>query len=81
MLTPIGKRILIQPIEQKHEKLILTNRKPSQYLVTAIGDDVTKIRVGDTVYLEKHFGCEIEHEDGKFLVVDEASILARLTFL
>ena len=79
MLTPVGKRIIIKPIEVKSGALILTNQKPSQYEVIAVGDEVTKVKANDTIYLEKHYGAEIEHEKEKFLVIEENSILAKLT--
>lgn len=78
MLTPVGKRIIVKPIEQKQGALILTNQKPSQYQVIAIGDEVTKVKPNNTIYLEKHYGAEIEHEKEKFLVIEENSILAKL---
>jgi len=80
MLTPIGKRVLIQPIEVKHQgTLLLTNQKPVQFTVIKIGDEVTKVKRGDVIYLEKHYGVEIEHMNQKFLVIDEQSILVRLS--
>ena len=78
MLTPIGKRIIVKPIEAKAGALIVTNQKPTQFAVIAIGDEVTKVKPGYTIYLEKHYGAEIEHEKEKFLVIDESSILAKL---
>ena len=78
MLKPCGKRILIQPVEVKHGTLLLTNQKPTQYKVIAIGDEATKVKPSDIIYLEKHYGTEIEHEKEKFLVIDENSILAKL---
>lgn len=78
MLTPIGKRILIKPVEVKHGTLLLTNAKPTQFTVIAIGDDVSKVKPGNIIYLEKHYGAEIEHEKEKFLVIEENSILAKL---
>jgi co-chaperonin GroES (HSP10) len=78
MLTPIGKRILIKPIENKAGSLLITNAKPTQFIVIAIGDDITKVAPGNIIYLEKHYGIEIEHEKEKFLVIDENSILAKL---
>lgn len=78
MLTPVGKRIIVKPIEVKAGTLIITNAKPAQYHVVSVGDEVTKVRPGDTIYLEKHYGAEIEHEKEKFLVIDESSILAKL---
>jgi co-chaperonin GroES (HSP10) len=78
MLTPIAKRLLIKPMETKHGTLLLTNQKPTQFTVVSIGDEVTKVKPGNIVYLEKHYGIEINHENEKFLVIDESSILAKL---
>ena len=78
MLTPVGKRIIIKPIEVKVGNLIVNNMKPSQYHVVSVGEEVTKVRPGDTIYLEKHYGVEIEHDKEKFLVIDESSVLAKL---
>lgn len=78
MLTPVAKRVLIKPIEAKHATLIVAHQKPSQFTVIAIGDEVTKVKPGNIIYLEKHYGVEIEHEDQKYFVIDEGSILAKL---
>jgi chaperonin GroES len=78
MLTPVGKRIIIKPLEAKAGTLLLTNAKPTQFNVIAIGDEVTKVKSGDIVYLEKHYGVEIEYEKEKFLIIEESSILAKL---
>ncbi len=78
MLTPIAKRILVKPVEQKHGTLLITNQKPIQFIVMAIGDEITKVKQGDIIYLEKHYGAEIEHDGQKFLVIDEASVLAKV---
>lgn len=79
MLTPIAKRLLIKPIEVKHGTLVITNQKPTQFKVIALGDEVTKVKVDDVIYLEKHYGVEIEHEGEKYFVIDEGSILAKIT--
>jgi len=78
MLKPVGKRIIVKPVEIKAGSLIVTNAKPSQYTVMAIGDEVTKVMPNDIIYLEKHYGAEIEHEKEKFLVIEEGSILAKV---
>jgi co-chaperonin GroES (HSP10) len=78
MLTPIAKRIIIKPVEQKHGTLLLTNQKPVQFKVIAVGDEATKVKPDDIIYLEKHYGVEIDYEGEKFLVIDEHSILAKL---
>lgn len=78
MLQPIGKKIIVQPVEQKQGAIIVTGSKPSQFSVISIGDEVTKVIPGNIIYLEKHYGAEIEHNKQKYLVIDESSILAKL---
>lgn len=79
MIVPVGKRILIQPVEvQQIGKVIIAHQKPTQFTVVAIGDEVTKVKVGNVIYLEKHYGVEIEHEGEKYSVIDEGSILAKI---
>ena len=78
MLSPIGKRLLVKPIEENHGSLIIKNSKPTQFKVFAIGDDVTKVKVGNIVYLDKFVGAELEHNKEKFLVLDETQILAKV---
>lgn len=78
MLTPIGKRIIIKAIETKQGNLIVTNVEPILFNVVAVGDEVTKIKAGDTIYLEKHYGTEIKLGTERFLVVDQSHVLAKL---
>jgi len=78
MLVPIGKRIIVKPVEVKHGTLLLTNQKPTQFQILAIGHEVTKVKPNDIIYLEKHYGAEIEHEKEKYFVIEENSILAKL---
>jgi co-chaperonin GroES (HSP10) len=80
MLSAIGKRLLVKPIEVKSTAsgLLLSTIKPTQFQVIQVGDEVTKVSVGQTVYIEKHRSIEIEHESEKFLVIEESSILAKL---
>jgi co-chaperonin GroES (HSP10) len=78
MLKPVGKRLLVKPVEVKYGTLVVTSHKPTQFTVWMIGDEVTKVVVGNMVYIEKHYGVEIEYEKDKFIVVDESSILAKV---
>ncbi len=81
MLRPVGKRILIKPVEVKVGGLVYVSKsalKPSQFTVEAIGDDVTKVNTGDVIYLDKHFGVEIQHGGETFLIIDEGTILAKV---
>lgn len=77
MLIPVGKRILIKPVEAKSGALILNTTKPTQFTVISIGDEVTKVKPGNTIYMEKHWGVEIDYENQKFLCIDEATVLAK----
>ena len=79
MLSPLGKRLLVQPIEVTSAgKLLLSNSKPTQFTVSAIGEEVSKVAIGDVIYLEKIYGVEVEHEGIKYNVIDESSILAKI---
>jgi len=78
MLTPIGKRLIVKPVEAKAGNLILTNAKPTQFHIIAIGDEVTKVKAGDIIYMQNQYGSEIEHEKEKFLVIEEGAILAKV---
>lgn len=78
MLMPVAKRLIIKGVEAKPGTILLSNQKPSQYQVIAVGDEVTKVKPNDIIYLEKHYGIEIDHETEKYLVIDEGSILAKI---
>lgn len=77
-LSSVGKRLLIQAVIPPKGTLILSNQKPTRFTVCSIGEEVTKVKVGDIIYLDKYSGVEIEHENDKYLVCDESSILAKL---
>ena len=79
MLTPIGKRLIVKPVESSHGSIIVTNSKPTRFTVIQIGDEVTKVNIDDIIYLDKHYGVEIHHEQDKFVVIDEACILAKVS--
>ncbi len=78
MLSPIGKRIIIQPAEIQKGTLIVTNNKPKRFVILAIGDEVTKVKSNDFIYLDRFSGAEIEHEGDKYLVIEENQILAKI---
>ena len=80
MLAPIGKRIIVQPVEVKQTgSLVITGIKPTQFKIIAAGDEVTKVKLGDIVYLGKYSGVEIEHEREVFIVVEEEGVLAKVS--
>lgn len=78
MLTPVAKRILIQGIEEQNGTILVHNAKPKKFKVFAVGNEVTQVKAGDVIFLEKHYGIEIDHNKDKFTVIDESSILAKI---
>lgn len=76
-MKPLGKRLLVQPVQLKQGALLIAGAKPTQFVVIVVGDEVTKVSVGDLIYLEKHYGVELQHDGDKFLVIDESTILAK----
>lgn len=78
MLKAVGKRIIVIPVEVDTGKLIIKNSRPTQFNVISIGEDVSKVAVGNIVYLDKFAGAELEHNKEKFFVIDESQILAKL---
>lgn len=73
------KKIIVKPLEVKHGNLIVSNSKPSQFEIIAVGDEVTKVNTKDTIYLHNHYGAEIEHDQQRYLVIEEDNILAKLS--
>lgn len=78
-IRPIGDRILILPIEEKHSGLII-NEKPADFplrkgIVVAIGREVQQneenfsLQIGDTVSYLFGSGFEVEEEGVKCLVL------------
>ncbi len=78
MLIPLGKRIILKPIEAKKSILCLANVQPIHFEVISIGDEVTKVKPGNIIYLADHYGVHIEFDNEKFLIIDESSILAKI---
>lgn len=80
MLTPIGKKILVQPepTPETSNFIIVPNQKPLRYIIREIGDEVTKVLPGQIVYLDKYIGIEINHDEQKYIVCEESNILAKI---
>ena len=78
MLTPLGKRIIIQPVQDAKGPLILTNAKPKEFVILAVGDEITRLKPNDFIYLERHSGAEIDHEGDKYFVIEENQVLAKI---
>ena len=76
-VKPLGERILVkrEEIEEKSTGgIILTEsyqEKPNQGEVRAIGDDVTTVKVGDTVVFGKYSGNDSLDVDEDTLLILE----------
>ena len=86
-VIPIGKKVLVKPIEKKETTkggIYLPEsqqKQPPQGTIVAVGDSVTKeLQIGDTVRWLMVLTDEIEftHEGEKHLVLSDQSIIAKL---
>jgi co-chaperonin GroES (HSP10) len=80
MIQPLGKRILISPITPpKKESIILTkDEAPQTFEVIAIGDDVKKVEVSDTIFIAGFSTSEFKYNDIKYTMVSEDNIIAKI---
>lgn len=81
-IKPLRGRILVKrpsPETQTASGIILTGKAEQtheQGIVTAIGADVTNVKVGDTILIGKYSGQTIKVDGEPTLVVTEDDILA-----
>lgn len=80
MLQPLDKRIIIKPIPStKKESIIITkDESPQSFQVVAIGDDVTKVNIGDKVLIASFSTSEVTYEGTKYTIVNETNIIAKV---
>ena len=88
-IRPLGDRVLIEPIEEKEQKvggIIIPDsakEKPMQGKVIAVGKKLDKdgkeiafdVKKGDTVLLPKYGGTEVKLNDKKLQLVREEDLL------
>lgn len=92
-ITPLGNRIVVQPIEEEEITaggIVLpetAKEKPQKGTVLAVGpgernDDgehmALEVEEGDKVLFAKYSGTEIKYEGKKLLILRESDILAKL---
>ena len=91
-IRPLGDRVLIEPIEEKEQKvggIIIPDsakEKPMQGKVLAVGKKLDKdgkeiafdVKKGDTVLLPKYGGTEIKLDGKKLQLVREEDLLGVL---
>tara|TARA_R100001463_G_scaffold84142_1_gene138680 strand:- start:362 stop:637 length:276 start_codon:yes stop_codon:yes gene_type:complete len=86
-VIPIGKKVLVKPVEKKTTTkggIYLPEsqqKQPPQGVIVARGDEVTKeLQVGDTVrWLMAHTDeIEFMHDDAIHLVLSDTTIIAKI---
>ena len=86
-VIPIGKKVLIKPVERKTQTkggIYLPEsqqKQPPQGVIVARGEEVTKqLKVGDTVRWLMAMTDEIQfmHEDEMHLVLSDSTIIAKI---
>lgn len=90
MLKPLGDRVVLK-IEEKEQKVggfVIAGAgqdATKTAKVVAVGDGIRtlngelvapSVKAGDTVLVESHVGIEVKDGEEKYLVVNEANILA-----
>ncbi len=90
MIKPIGNRVIIKA--QTFEKESITEsgivlqtessnsgtEKTTKATILSIGDEVTKVKVGDEIYYETHGGHKITVEGEEIVILQEINILGVL---
>jgi chaperonin GroES len=81
-IKPLGLRVLVEQIaaETKTASGIIipdsAKEKPLQAKVIAKSDEVTNLKIGDTIIFAKFSGTEILIENKNFLILELSDILA-----
>jgi co-chaperonin GroES (HSP10) len=78
MLQPLGKRIIIAPI-QKEKKSLLLNLKEEpilSYTVIAIGDDVKNVNINDIIIVDHYAVSDMLYNDITYYMIHEDNIHA-----
>lgn len=81
-MTPRGDYIFLEPIDKKVTSLIIPpkyayrSKEFSSGKVISKGKKVTSVDIGDEIAYHKDFGCNVELEDTKFVVIRPRNILA-----
>ena len=76
--VPLGPRVLVEPMTEPTSELLveeIVGSVPIRGKVYAIGDEVTKIKVGEEVFFKQYAGVEVEIGKVKMLIFQEKELL------
>ena len=82
-IRPLGERVLIKQTKQEETTksgIVLpdtaSKEKPIIGEVTAIGEAIKEIQLGDKVIYEKYAGTEVKDNDDVYLLLEVKNVLA-----
>ena len=82
-IRPLGERVLIKQTKQEEitkSGIVLpdtaSKEKPIIGEVTAVGDAIKEIKIGDKVIYEKYAGTEVKDNDDVYLLLEVKNVLA-----
>ena len=82
-IRPLGERVLIKQTKQEETTksgIVLpdtaSKEKPIIGEVTAIGEAIKEIKIGDKVIYEKYAGTEVKDNEEVYLLLEEKNVLA-----
>lgn len=85
MITPLGSKILIQPVKEGEKKteggIILSATKDplDKGKVVRTSEDIqSKLKAGDTVLYEPNSGTPLEEGGTNYILLDEKNVVAKL---
>ena len=82
-IRPLGERVLIKQTKQEETTksgIVLpdtaSKEKPIIGEVTAVGEAIKEIKIGDKVIYEKYAGTEVKDNDDVYLLLEVKNVLA-----
>ena len=82
-IRPLGERVLIKQTKQEEvtkSGIVLpdtaSKEKPIIGEVTAVGEAIKEIKIGDKVIYEKYAGTEVKDNDDVYLLLEVKNVLA-----
>ncbi len=85
-IKPLGKRVLVRPVPVEEQEtaggiiIPATTKEVSVFKgeVVEIGDDVTRVKVGDLILVTQHVGDRANQGSEEFYILDEEALLATI---
>lgn len=90
MIRPIGKRVILKAQTFKAEQISETGivlstegtnsgADSTKATILSIGDEVTKVKVGDEIFYETHGGHKVTMDGEEVIILQEINILGVIT--